>query len=70
MTLEQIKKAVDAGKAVHWSSNGYRVIRDNLGHYLIGFDIGGRRENYIGLTWTDGKTMNGKPSEFYVGERR
>jgi hypothetical protein len=66
MKLDQIKNAVDSGLVVHWSNDGYQVIK---GHeYLIGWDIGGRQENYIGLTWADGKTLNGKEDDFYIGE--
>jgi hypothetical protein len=71
MTLEQIKAAVEAGKTVHWANRGYQVIKDNLGQWFIVYDRDGPRPNYIGLTWQDGKTMNGRPSEFYVaGEGR
>jgi hypothetical protein len=69
MTLEEIKAAVDAGRTVHWANEGYRVIKDRLGHYLIGFDIGGRRENYTGLTHRDGVTMNGEPEQFFLGKK-
>jgi len=34
---------------------------------LIGWDIGGHQENWIGLTWQDGITMNGKPEDFFIG---
>lgn len=67
MTLEQITAAVDAGKVVHWSNDGYRVIRDGLGQYLIGWSIGAPDEYYIGLTWQDGITLNGAPLDFYEG---
>jgi hypothetical protein len=69
MTLQEIKAAVDAGRTVHWKNSGYRVIKDSLGRYLIGFDIGGRRENYSGLTHLDGVTMNGEPEDFYEAHR-
>jgi hypothetical protein len=65
MTLEEIKAAVDAGLNVYWSNVGYRVIKDRLGRYLIGYDIDGPHENYIGLTHQDGITLNGKPEEFF-----
>lgn len=63
MTLEEIKKAVDAGKTVHWLSEVYTVIKDDLGRYLIKCG-----SNYIGLTWSDGIRMHGKEEEFYEGE--
>lgn len=74
MTLAQIIEAVKAGKKVHWSNPGYQVLfntggnPDNPRHYLIGWDHGGRNPNYIGLTWTDGVTMNGKEDQFYIGD--
>jgi hypothetical protein len=67
MTLDKIKAAVDAGKTVYWSNTGYRVVKDKLGRYFIGFDIGGPRENYIGLTWQDAVTLNGERDEFFIG---
>ena len=68
MTLEQIKAAVKAGKTVHWVNEGYRVIkgkgRDN---WLVVFDD---NDHCIGLTWQDGKTMNGKEDEFFIAGTR
>ena len=69
MTLTEIKAAIDQGKTVHWSNTGYRVIKDKIGQYLIGWNIGGRGENYIGLTWQDGVTMNcNSPDEFFIAK--
>jgi hypothetical protein len=65
MSVEEIKTAVDAGKTVHWRNTLYRVIRDNLGQYLI---FCASTNNYIGLTWRDGRTLNGKPEEFFVAD--
>lgn len=65
MTLIEIKAAIAAGKTVHWQNELYTVIKDNLGQYLIEC-----KGNYWGLTWQDGKTLNGNPSEFYIaGEK-
>lgn len=66
MNLEQIKRAVDAGKVVHWGNAAYRVICDSSGEYLIGYRIGHKSENYIGLTHRDGVTLNGRPDEFFT----
>lgn len=66
MTLIEIKDAVDSGKTVHWSNDRYKVIKGGKAGYLIGYNIGGRGENYIGLTWRDGVTLNGKEEEFYI----
>lgn len=70
MNLTEIKKAIADGNRVFWSNHRYEVIKDRIGQYLIGFDIGGRMENYIGLTWQDGVTMNGKEEEFFIAERK
>lgn len=66
MQLEEIKRAVDAGRVVHWANDGYRVIKDSLGRYLIGYGMGTMGVNYIGLTHHDGRTLNGRHEEFYV----
>ena len=65
MTLEEIKAAVNAGKIVCWSGDGYRVIKDSMGQWLIQFIPNGY---CVGLTWRDGITLNGKPGEFYIKE--
>ena len=64
MTLEQIKKAVDAGKTVHWANDLYRVIPSGLndGKYLIQCDTNGF---CTGLTTKDGK-LNEDESKFYI----
>lgn len=64
MTLDQIKQAVQQGKTVHWSNEGYRVVCDKSNQWLIVFHTG----DCIGLTWRDGVTLNGKEHEFYVVE--
>lgn len=69
MTLEEIKTAVDAGGCVCWKNGAYRVIRDNIGQYLIGYAFTGpRARHYIGLTHADGVTLNGNPEDFYIAE--
>ena len=65
MTLEEIKAAVEAGKTVHWGTLAYRVIKDNLGQFLVQCPSTG---GCWGLTWADGKTLNGKPEEFFVAK--
>ena len=65
MQLDEIKAAVLAGKTVHWKTPMYTVIRDRIGQWLIQYGSG-RNANWIGLTWRDGVTMNGKPDEFYI----
>lgn len=63
MTLDQIKQALAEGKRVHWANDGYEVIRDNIGQYLIIYEHNG---SAIGLTHMDGVSLNGIPSEFYI----
>lgn len=63
MTLAEIKAAVDEGKTVHWSNTAYTVIKDRNGRYLVAYG-----SNYIGLTWGDETTLNGKPEEFFLAE--
>lgn len=65
MTLEEIKSAVKAGKTVHWMNEGYIVTVDNYAQWFI---VWLPNQYAIGLTWRDGITLNGKESEFYIGE--
>lgn len=62
MTLEQIRAAQKLGLTVHWANEGYTV-HDNS----IVWAFGTPKANSIGLTWSDGKTMNGQPDEFFLG---
>jgi hypothetical protein len=41
------------------------VICDKKGQWLIVCSLNGYT---MGLTWRDGVTMNGKESEFFIGE--
>ena len=63
MTLTEIKNAVQRGETVCWSNTGYEVLyifkNDS---YVIKHHSG----NMIGLTWQNGKTMNGEESDFYI----
>lgn len=63
MKAEEIKAAVDAGKKVHWSNKSYQVIKGK-DDYLIKGPTG----HAIGLTWEDGKTLNGKEEDFFLAE--
>jgi hypothetical protein len=65
MTLQEIKDAVLAGKTVHWASKAYVVVKDNVGQWLIECRL---NESCIGLTWSDGVTMNGKEDEFFIAK--
>lgn len=61
MTLEEIKTAVESGKVVYWSTILYTVIKDSKGEFLIKCG-----NSYIGLTWQDGITLNGKEDQFFI----
>ena len=67
MNIAEIKAAVDAGKAVHWANEGYRVHRDGLGQYLITFV---RNRSAIGLTDRSGRRLNGAEADFFISEPR
>ena len=63
MTLREIKAAVDKGQPVYWSSLLYQVTKDPKDQYHI---ICKQNNFAIGLTWTDGTTLNGKESDFFT----
>lgn len=66
MTVDEIKQAVDEGKTVHWVNEAYKVIKNSKnGDYLIKCIP---NKHCIGLTWVDGKTLNGKEEDFYEAE--
>ena len=67
MDLQEIKDALAQGKTVCWGNEGYVVYKDRLGNYLITFTPNGHT---IGLTWSDGVTMNGKEDEFFIKDDR
>ena len=63
MDLQTICGSVVQGKTVHWSNENYVVIRDDIGQWMIQCVKNG---HCIGLTWSDGSTLNGKEEDFYV----
>lgn len=63
MNIAEIKAAVDAGKTVHWSNEGYVVTSDKLGQYMITFTGNGYS---IGLTNLAGDELNGKEEDFFI----
>lgn len=65
MNLNEIKAAIKAGKRVKWKHDGYNVICDKLGQFLI---VCADNQSTIGLTWQDGVTLNGEEDEFYIQE--
>lgn len=56
-TADEIRAAVDAGKTVYVGNKAYVVIKDNIPQYLIYCAM---TNYYVGLTWRDGKTLNGR----------
>jgi hypothetical protein len=65
-TLADIKDAVRAGSEVRWSNDNYKVVANKRGD---DFYIVSQFNGYtIGLTHTDGVTMNGKIEDFYTKE--
>lgn len=66
LTAKDITDAVDAGHTVTWRNPTYKVIRDENGQYLI---TNKTTRHAIGLTWSDGTTLNGKPEDFEIVKR-
>ena len=66
MTVEEIKNAVRSGKTVHWKNDNYKVVMDRRAGFLIKSE---NNENYIGLTWKNGRTLNGEEKDFYIATR-
>lgn len=66
MTLSQIKDAIKQGKRVCVGSEAYQVIRDSKDQYLIKCEF---NDYCVGLTWSDGITLNAKESEFFINDR-
>ena len=64
MKLEEIKFAVDQGDTVCWKNDGYEVEWWGDGYNIVCQS----NRHGIGLTWTDGVTLNGKEEDFYIKE--
>jgi len=64
MKLDEIKKAVEDGITIHWANDGYKVIKDSIGQFLI---VNIWNDSVWGLTWQDGITMNESEDKFYIG---
>jgi len=63
MKLQEIKQAIEDGKTVNWSNSLYEVVKSKYGKLLIWCK---HNDHYIGLTWKDGVTMNGKEEDFFI----
>jgi hypothetical protein len=64
MNVQEIKRAVDEGLQVCWTSTAYKVWKQQgSSSYFISCGTTGHT---IGLTWADGVTLNGLEEEFFV----
>jgi len=63
MTLSEIKETINKGGKVYWKHEGYHVIKDGLGQYMI---VCLNNQSCWGLTWQDGKTMNENEDDFFT----
>ena len=62
-SADEIRGALDSGVKVYWGSEYYPVIKDSMGQYLITCT---QTAYCVGLTWQDGKTLNGDSTAFYT----
>ncbi len=65
MTLPEIVSAVNQGKNVYYSSLRYKVIYDHTKGYFIKCNS---TNHLIGLTWENGRTLNGHEQNFFVSD--
>lgn len=65
-SLDELKAAVKAGNSVHWSSDDFLVI--NRGNAWLIRRAGPGNPQEIGLTWSDGVTLNNHATldQFYI----
>ena len=63
MTAEEIMAAVNAGKRVFWKNMDYEVVKDRIGQFHVKCH---HNNDCIGLTWMDGKTLNGDETDFFL----
>jgi len=64
MSPAEIARAVDEGLRVYWQSPSYEVVKGSLGSgYFIRSQVTG---HCIRLLQSDGVTLNGKASDFYI----
>jgi hypothetical protein len=66
MRLQEILRALDEGLPVHWQTYGYVVERSAVGGASVIRSLS--TGHCISLTWANGTTLNGKESEFFIGE--
>jgi hypothetical protein len=64
MKAAEIKRALDEGFQVFWIDHSYEVIKGNRsGDYFIRSAV---TSHCIGLTHSDGATLNGQESDFFI----
>ena len=66
MTLAEILRAVEEGLLVHWQTPGYVIERQQVGRGCVIRCLA--TDHCIGLTWADGRTLNGREDEFFIGK--
>tara|TARA_Y100000310_G_scaffold151304_1_gene150918 strand:- start:2983 stop:3192 length:210 start_codon:yes stop_codon:yes gene_type:complete len=67
VTIEEIKRAVDAGEKVKWANDLYDVVRSQFGEYLIVCRPNGYTTGLHGKEGTDREShLNGDEDEFYI----
>lgn len=67
MNINEIKHAIKNGKNVYWSNTAYKVIKDNIGQYLIHCTINGHCIGLHGLKGTEYENiLNGKEEDFFI----
>ena len=67
MTIEEIKRAVDAGEKVKWANDLYDVVKSKWGEYLIVCRPNGSTIGLHGKAGTDREShLNGDEDQFYV----
>lgn len=64
MKLEEIKKAVDAGKTVHWCNTGYEVLKDCYSNYYIVYTL---NDSAVGLCRRDNGKLIEDEIDFFLG---
>lgn len=64
MNLQEIKAAVESGKTVYNGTQSYKVIKDDIGQWLIVCTF---NDYCCGLTEVDGETLTDKPERFFLG---
>lgn len=62
MKAHEIKRVIEYGGNVYWKHDGYHVVKDGDGDYMIKCTM---NNHNIGLTHKDGYTLNGQESDFY-----